>query len=94
VALLFEWDSDKARKNLEKHRVSFHEASTIFSDPFEITIDDPAHSWGEQRYVSIGRSFNQRLLVVAYTEREDWIRIISAWLATKKERRQYEENRD
>ena len=94
MALLFEWDPGKAKRNLEKHHVSFHEASTIFNDQFEITIDDPVHSRGERRYISIGRSLNQRLLIVAYTEREDRIRIISAWVATKEERRQYEENRD
>lgn len=86
----FEWDSGKATSNLEKHGVSFSEAATIFGDPLEITIADPDHSQGEFRFISIGRSQASRLLVVAYTERDNHIRIISARPATPREVRHYE----
>ncbi len=86
----FEWDIAKAESNLEKHTVSFAEAMTIFGDPLELTIPDPDHSEGEFRFVSLGRSGQGRLLVVAYTEREGRIRLISAREAAPKERRKYE----
>lgn len=86
----FEWDSAKAESNFRKHGVSFSEATTVFGDPLEIAIVDPDHSSGEFRFVSIGRSQHSRLLVVAYTERDNQLRIISARLATPKEIRNYE----
>jgi uncharacterized DUF497 family protein len=86
----FEWDIDKATSNLEKHGVSFAEAMTVFGDPLEVTIPDPDHSEEEFRFVSIGRSGQGRLLVVAYTEREARIRLINAREAAPKERRNYE----
>lgn len=88
----FEWDLGKADANLKKHGVSFVEAMTLFGDPLEMTIPDPDHSEGEFRFISIGRSEQGRLLVVAYTEREECIRLISAPEATPKERRYYEWN--
>ena len=88
--LNLEWDSNKAESNIEKHGVSFEEASTIFGDPLSLTIDDPLHSKDETRMVQIGISHKNRLLVVVYTERLDNIRIISARKATKKERIAYE----
>jgi uncharacterized protein len=91
MGLLFEWDPRKAKGNLALHGVSFDEASTAFQDLLSSTIDDPLHSTGEERYVLTGRSHRGRLLVVVHTERGDRIRIISARLATNKERRQYEE---
>ena len=84
------WDPDKAAENVTKHGVDFVEASTIFGDPFEVTIPDPEHSEGECRFLSLGQSGEARLLVVAYTEREDKIRIIHARVAAPKERRAYE----
>ena len=90
--LTFEWDPQKAETNIEKHGVSFEEASTAFRDPFSLTIDDPLHSTGEVRMVQIGISHKNRLLVVVHTERGDNIRIISARKATKKERNNYESN--
>lgn len=87
----FEWDEEKAKANLKKHKVSFDEAATVFSDPFSITIPDPDHSVGEQRYIDIGNSDKGRVLVVVYTERGDNIRIISCRKATPRERRRYEE---
>ncbi len=74
----FEWDPDKATENLTKHGVGFPEATTIFGDPLEVTIPDPDHSEGEMRFLSVGLSATNRLLVVAYTEREGKTRIIHA----------------
>jgi uncharacterized DUF497 family protein len=86
-----EWDESKSLLNEKKHRVSFEEAATVFTDPFEISIDDPDHAFEEHRFVSIGESLRRRLLVVSYTERGDRIRIINARTPTKRERRAYEE---
>ena len=86
----FEWDGGKATSNLEKHSVSFTEAMTVFGDPLELMIPDPSHSEEEFRFVSIGRSEPGRLLVVAYTEREGRVRLISAREATPREWRNYE----
>lgn len=92
MGLLFEWDPKKARLNIKTHVVSFDEASTAFRDPLSQTIDDPLHSSDEERFVLIGRSISGRLLVIVHTDRGERIRIISARLATKKERLRYEEN--
>jgi len=88
--LIFEWDLKKAKTNLEKHGVSFEEASSAFKDNLSLTIDDPLHSNDEKRLVPIGMSYNNRILVVVHTEKGDNIRIISARKATKKERKYYE----
>jgi uncharacterized DUF497 family protein len=64
----FEWDRAKAETNVKKHRVSFDEAVTVFYDPLATTFDDPDHSVGEHRFVTIGRSSRGRLLVVAHAE--------------------------
>ena len=69
MPLGFEWDDDKAESNLAKHGVSFEEAATVFSDPLSLTIPDPAHSQAEDRFIIIGRSHQQKLLVVVHTER-------------------------
>jgi hypothetical protein len=94
MALLFERDPKKARLNLKRHKVSFDEASTAFRDPLSRTIEDPLHSQEEARTVLIGKSQQGRLLVVVHTERGDRIRIISARLATKREKLDYEENEE
>ena len=87
----FEWDAEKEQSNMVKHGVDFAEASAVFGDPFEQTIPDPDHSFGEYRFLSLGASSSHRVLVVSYTERSDnRIRIISARLASRKERSQYE----
>jgi uncharacterized DUF497 family protein len=86
----FEWDPEKAEENLRSHGVAFTEAQTVFGDPLEVTIPDPDHSEGEFRFLSLGRSETDRLLIVSYTERGSRIRIISAREATPKERRDYE----
>src|SRR4030042_1487759 len=90
--LLFEWDPDKARGNIEAHGISFDEASTAFGDTLSLTIHDPFHSEQEDRFILIGNSARNRLLVVVHTERGENVRIISARKATNKERKQYEEN--
>ncbi len=87
----FEWNPDKAILNLEKHGVSFQEAATVFNNPLSVTFPDPDHSIGENRYVIIGISRFERLLIVAHTDRGEKVRIISARKATRQERRFYEE---
>lgn len=87
----FEWNPDKATLNIEKHGVSFQEAATVFNDPLSVTFPDPDHSIGESRYVIIGLSRFEQLLVVAHTDREEKIRIISARKATRQEKRFYEQ---
>lgn len=90
--LSFEWDSEKAKKNLATHKVSFDEASTAFKDSLSLTIYDPIHSDLEDRFVLIGNSYKNHLIIVVFTERRERIRIISARKATKNEKEQYEEN--
>jgi hypothetical protein len=87
----FEWDPDKAASNLTKHGVAFAEAATVFGDPLAITYYDPDHSDEEERFLTFGESSEGRLLVVSHTDREDRIRIISARMATGRERKIYEE---
>ncbi len=87
----FEWDPNKARINLARHGVSFAEASTVFGDPLATTILDSRHSRDELRFVTIGLSRSDRLLVVVHSDRENRLRIISARPATRRERRQYED---
>lgn len=87
MASRFEWNKRKAAANLKKHGFSFEEASTVFDDEMFITVVDDEHSNDEGRYITIGMSNTGRLLMVAPTDREDRIRIISVRKATK-----YEEN--
>jgi hypothetical protein len=87
----FEWDPDKASKNVEKHHVSFDEAANVFDDPMFITLIDDEYSTDEERYITIGLSSRGRLLMLAHADRKDHIRIISARRATKKEEQFYAE---
>lgn len=89
MATRFEWDHNKAKRNEQKHRVSFEEARTVFQDPDFIMVLDEAHSHDELRYITIGRSSRGRLLIVAHTDRDDTIRLISARTAARKEREFY-----
>ena len=89
--MVFEWDPKKAAINLRRHKVSFHEAATVFSDPFSITVPDPDHSIQENRYLIIGQSNRHRLLIVSHAEQGERIRIISARELTPTEREAYEE---
>jgi hypothetical protein len=87
----FEWDENKAARNLSKHRVSFEEAKTVFDDPLYVDFYEPDHSDDEERYLIVGESNRGRLLIVSYTERGDLIRLISAREVTRAEREAYEE---
>jgi uncharacterized DUF497 family protein len=89
--MTFKWDSFKAKANLWKHGVSFEEASTALLDPLSRTDLDPDHSIEGRRFITFGLSARQRLIVVAYTEDGQLIRLISARLATRSEREFYEE---
>jgi uncharacterized protein len=89
--LQFEWDEQKADRNVIKHGVSFEEAKTVFADPNSITVADLEHSIEEDRYIDIGISNRGRLLVVVYTERGDRIRIISSRCATNREIKIYDQ---
>ena len=91
MGLRFTWDREKASRNLEKHGVSFEEAATVFGDPLSLTVGDTEHSDDEHRFVIVGHSFRDRLLVVVHLERDESIRIVSARPATGREKKTYEE---
>ncbi len=86
----FEWDSYKAAANLEKHGISFETASEVFHDPFVQVVDEEVVD-DEVRQTVIGMTVDWRLLYVVFVTREEVVRIISARLVTKAERRIYEE---
>jgi uncharacterized protein len=90
MKLTFEWDEVKARENLKKHKVAFDEGKTIFGDPFLRTFPDVDSFEAEERYINIGASAKDRILVLIHTERQGKIRIISCRKATARERRYYE----
>jgi uncharacterized protein len=90
--VIFEWDAVKAARNLRKHGVSFLEAATVFGDPLAVTYNDPDHSEVEQRFLTLGRSADGRLLVVSHADGDENVRVISARKATPRERQHYEEN--
>jgi uncharacterized protein len=94
MSVRFEWDDDKAKTSLKKHKVGFDEASTVFGDPLAKIFSDDEHSAEEIREIIIGHSSMRRLLLVSFTERDgNVIRIISSRVATRKERKAYEENK-
>ncbi len=88
----FEWDEQKEEKNIAKHHIDFTTASHVFDDPYYIEMYDIDHSIEEERYIAIGKV--DEILFVVYTERKENIRLISARLATKTERRLYYEQDD
>lgn len=97
MELLFEWDANKARANLRKHKVSFDEARTVFNDPLLVTFPDDEHSQQEERLISIGLSTTNKLLLIVHLEQVETqeyllIRLISCRKATSLERKAYEEN--
>ena len=92
MSLTFEWDREKAAENLRRHGVSFGEATSAFGDPLSRTIDDPDHSEDEERFILLGESARGRLLVVVHAERGDRIRLISARIAGRRERKTYQED--
>lgn len=92
----FEWSLEKARSNQDKHEVSFEEAATVFTDQMALTIFDPDHSDGEDRWITMGISNTGRLLVVVHTFREEneraiTVRIISSRRAGRREHKEYGE---
>lgn len=87
----FEWDENKAKQNLSKHGVSFEEAKTIFDDPLYVDFYDPDHSENEERYLIVGQSNRERILILSYTERGNKIRLISAREVTPQEKKAYEQ---
>ena len=93
--ITFEWDPNKASSNIKKHGVSFDEAQSVFFDSHARLIPDPDSSFGEERFIILGKSNEFKTLVVChcYREPDDNIRIISARKADKFERKQYEEYR-
>lgn len=93
MPLEYEWDPDKAERNVSKHGVSFTEAATVFGDWLSMTFPDPDHSHVEERFITIGLSNQGHLLVISHTDREDRIRIISARKTTRHERKFYEEKK-
>jgi uncharacterized DUF497 family protein len=93
MALVFEWDPRKAKRNLRKHGVSFDEACTVFDDFLALIFPDEDHSNGEEREIIVGHSILDRVLLVSFTEGPtDRVRIISARKATRREQRDYEKN--
>jgi uncharacterized DUF497 family protein len=97
MELVFDWDENKARRNRDTHKVSFNEARTVFNDPFLVTFPDEYHSHREQRFISLGTSLKNRIILVVHTEDEEngaiVIRLISARRATTSERKAYEEKK-
>jgi uncharacterized DUF497 family protein len=89
MKLEFEWHDAKAEANFQTHGVSFELAKTVFKDPFAVERLDDREDYGEERFVSIGMAEGQILLFVAYTERNERIRIISARRATQYEQDDY-----
>jgi len=89
MKLEFEWHEAKAEANLHAHGISFELAMTVFSDTFAIEFLDDREDYSEERLAIIGMAEGRVLLFVAYTEREEHIRIISARRATKNEQDYY-----
>ena len=90
----FEWDTDKEKINIKKHGVSFEQASYVFADRFALSKFDDEHSSNEERWIILGKSIHETLLLVVHTFRDvdglEFVRVISARKATKKEKQAYE----
>ena len=92
--MIYEWDLKKAAANVKKHAVSFDEATTVLTDPFALSFDDPDHSTVEKRFITIGMSDKNRIVFLSHADgADDRIRIISARKATKTEAHDYQESR-
>lgn len=92
MSFRFEWDPKKADTNQTKHDVSFEEALTVFADPLARIFPDEDHSITESREIIIGHSDSNQLILVNFTGIDDRVRIFSARKATRRERKDYEEN--
>ena len=90
----FEWDREKENTNIKKHGVTFEQASFVFADRYALNKYDEEHSEDEDRWIILGKSFNEVLLLVVHTFRNrdgmEYTRIISARKATKKEKQAYQ----
>jgi len=90
----FEWDKNKEKLNMQKHGITFEQASYVFADKFALSSYDDEHSTNEDRWVLLGKSLNETLLLVVHTFKNDegieFVRIISARKATKKEKVEYQ----
>lgn len=97
MKMKFAWDANKEKANKQKHRVSFTEACFVFSDKYALTMFDNEHSTEEERWVTMGQAPNGKVLLVFHTYRNidgvEFVRIISARKAAKKESKQYYERR-
>jgi len=85
------WDPEESQSNRTKHGIDFEEAATVFRDPLLLVLPDLEHSQEEERWIALGQSIRQLLLVVVHTDDERTIRLISARQATPRERRLYEQ---
>ena len=92
MSLRFDWDPNKAEANLAKHEISFEEAMTVFADPLARIFPDEEHSVDELREIIIGHSAGHQLILLNFTSIDDWVRIFSTRKATRRERKDYEEN--
>jgi uncharacterized protein len=90
----FEWDTNKEKINVQKHGITFEQASYVFADPFALSQYDDEHSENEDRWILLGKSLNETILVVVHTFRDndgvEFVRIISARKATKREKQTYQ----
>ena len=93
LAVVFTWDRHKAERNVQKHGVHFSEGCSVLDDPLSTTFPDEDHPADEQRFVTVGMSESFRLMVVVHTDRGNTVRMISARVATRRERQFYEETR-
>jgi hypothetical protein len=90
----FEWDLNKARENVRKHGVSFEEAASVFGDDDALMYDDVDHSDEEDRFIIVGMSAHERVLLAVYTIRyKDTVRIINSRHPTRQEKRAYEDHK-
>ncbi len=93
----FEWDINKEKINIQRHGITFEQASYVFADPFALNKYDNEHSEDEDRWVLLGKSLNETIIVVVHTFRDndgtEYVRIISARKATKREKQAYNKRR-
>ena len=91
----FEWDSEKERINIQKHGITFEQAAYVFADPFALNKCDDEHSKEEDRWLLLGKTLSEIILVVVHTFTDDagieYVRIISARKATQREQQEYQQ---
>ena len=90
--MTIEWNEEKARENVRKHGVTFHEAASVFGDPLAMTFADPEHSTTERRHLTFGMTRFGHFFVVSHADYGERVRIISARTMTRSEKRIYEES--